>query len=207
MNLIPQFPLKLVVFPGEHLNLHIFEERYQELISDCIEQNLVFGIPTIQKDKALRLGTTVKVIKTVHQYPDGRMDITTEGLKSYSLLSFKEQMDGKLYAGGELDYHPYSENPDISLNQEIIQLIQELYAGMKLDKSINEDPFSFKLHEVVHKIGLTTNQELFLLEFSSEIERQQFIIDHLKHLIPIVRNLDLMKRKIRMNGHFKNVGI
>lgn len=205
MNLIPQFPLKLVVFPEEQLNLHIFEERYKQLITDCFSQDLEFGIPVVQKNKNLRIGTTVKVVEIDRQYPDGRMDVITKGIQRFTIQSYSDPMEQKLYAGAVLEYFDYLDNPDFAMNIEIINSIKKLYTVMKVKQDVNEDELSFRIYQSVHKIGLTVNQEIQLLELNSELERQHFVLDHLKHLIPIVSNLDLMKRKISMNGHFKNV--
>jgi len=205
MNLIPQFPLKLVVFPEEQVNLHIFEERYKQLITDCFSQDLEFGIPVVQKNKDLRIGTTVKVVEIDRQYPDGRMDVITKGIQRFTIQSYNDPMEQKLYAGAVLKYHDYLDNPDFAMSIEIINNIKKLYKVMKVKQGVNEDELSFRIYQIVHKIGLTVNQEIQLLELNSELERQHFVLDHLKHLIPIVSNLDLMKRKISMNGHFKNV--
>mgnify|MGYP000665651429 CR=1 FL=1 len=40
---IPMFPLNMVLLPGETKTLHIFEERYKQLISDCLENDAHFG--------------------------------------------------------------------------------------------------------------------------------------------------------------------
>ena len=50
-NFIPIFPLELVVYPGEKLNLHIFEDRYKQLISECYKERKPFGIPPVIKNK------------------------------------------------------------------------------------------------------------------------------------------------------------
>ncbi|MEO1628994.1 MAG: LON peptidase substrate-binding domain-containing protein, partial [Bacteroidota bacterium] len=46
----PLFPLKLVVYPGEQLNLHIFEPRYKQLIRECEQNKVTFGIPAFIND-------------------------------------------------------------------------------------------------------------------------------------------------------------
>ena len=71
---LPLFPLNIVAFPGETLNLHIFEPRYKELITDCIKSDYVFGIPSFVKNK-IEVGTTAKILKIEKTYEDGRMDI------------------------------------------------------------------------------------------------------------------------------------
>ncbi len=79
-NFIPIFPLSIVVFPGENLNLHIFEPRYKQLINDCITNQKPFGIPTVLKENVAEMGTLVQIKEVTKVYDDGRMDIKTEGM-------------------------------------------------------------------------------------------------------------------------------
>ena len=44
--LLPQFPLQIVVYPNEKLDLHIFEPRYRQLIVEAIAKESTFSIPT-----------------------------------------------------------------------------------------------------------------------------------------------------------------
>ena len=76
-RLIPLFPLQLVVFPRTRLPLHIFEERYKEMVGDAIRDDSEFGIVLAKEDGILNAGCTVMVEKVLEMYPDGRMDILT----------------------------------------------------------------------------------------------------------------------------------
>ena len=78
-GLIPLFPLQLVVFPRTHLPLHIFEDRYKEMVGDAIRDGSEFGIVLAKEDGILNAGCTVMVEKVLEMYPDGRMDILTCG--------------------------------------------------------------------------------------------------------------------------------
>src|ERR1700759_234565 len=98
-NFIPIFPLEIVVYPGEKLNLHIFEERYKQLISECFKEKKPFGIPPVLKNKISETGTLVQVKEIVKQYEDGRMDITTEGKSLYRVLEIIDSIPAKLYSG------------------------------------------------------------------------------------------------------------
>ncbi len=79
-NFIPVFPLGIVVYPGEELNLHIFEPKYKQLINDCFETKKPFGIPTVIDGKIVEMGTTVLIKEISKTYEDGQLDIRTEGL-------------------------------------------------------------------------------------------------------------------------------
>jgi len=78
-RLIPLFPLQLVVFPRTRLPLHIFEERYKEMVGEAIRDESEFGIVLAKDGGILNAGCTVKVAKVLEMYADGRMDILTLG--------------------------------------------------------------------------------------------------------------------------------
>jgi hypothetical protein len=99
---LPLFPLNLVAFPGEKLNLHIFEPRYKELINECLEENKHFGIPAYIYNKLEGFGTEMKITKLVKRYEDGRMDISTEGVNVFELMDYENPLKDKLYAGGNV---------------------------------------------------------------------------------------------------------
>jgi Lon protease-like protein len=48
---LPLFPLNLVAFPLEDLNLHIFEQRYRDLINECLDEGKTFGVPVFWTGK------------------------------------------------------------------------------------------------------------------------------------------------------------
>ncbi len=77
INFVPIFPLGIVVYPNEKLNLHIFEESYKQLVNICFSEQKPFGIPTVINDKISDTGTLVTVVEIVKTYEDGRMDIRT----------------------------------------------------------------------------------------------------------------------------------
>ena len=78
-NLLPLFPLRVVVFPRTPLPLHIFEERYKEMVGEAIRESSEFGIVLAKDDGIVNAGCTVVVKEVLKTYADGRMDILTRG--------------------------------------------------------------------------------------------------------------------------------
>src|SRR6476469_10058709 len=99
INFIPIFPLSTVVFPGEQLNLHIFEPRYIELITECNASKKPFGIPVVLKSKVEEMGTLVEIIEVAKVYEDGKLDIKTSGLSVFRILEIVKELPDKLYSG------------------------------------------------------------------------------------------------------------
>ena len=196
------FPLQLVVYPGERLALHIFEERYQQLVKDCESEGITFGVPTYL-DKKLEYGTEVILKKIEKAYDDGQSDIVCTGTRIFKINDFYKQAPGKLYAGGNVSFMDNDQKSDDELQEELLNQINKLYYELQI-----ENPPQFKVpltsYKVAHKIGLALHQEYHLLTLSKEINRLQYLIGHLRVTIPVVREMNRTKEVIQMNGHFKN---
>ncbi len=200
--MLPLFPLQLVVYPEERIPLHIFEERYQQLILDCESEGISFGIPAYIDEK-LEYGTEVVLKKVEKRYPNGESDVICVGKRIFKIKSFHPQLSKKLYAGGDVEYLEGNEDSEKELQEELLKHIASLYVEL----TINNPPvysIPFKSFQVAHKIGLSLNQEYHLLTLRSELERIHFLIDHLKITIPVVKEMNRAKEAIKMNGHFKN---
>jgi Lon protease-like protein len=98
---IPLFPLNTVLFPGTALPLHIFEERYREMIGECVAQNRVFGVVRAEGDSLAIIGCTARVVRVLEQYPDGRMDILCEGEERFEIEGLDES---RIYLQADVDF-------------------------------------------------------------------------------------------------------
>src|SRR3989337_3290259 len=103
-NFIPIFPLSIVVYPGEELNLHIFEPRYKQLIEECAAAGKPFGIPIILNNQLSELGTLVDIKEVSMKYENGEMDIKTKGHKVFRILEVIKEVPEKLYCGAIVNY-------------------------------------------------------------------------------------------------------
>lgn len=200
---LPFFPLNLVAYPTENLNLHIFEPRYRQLINECLEEDKTFGIPAFINNKLMSYGTEMKIIALSKRYPNERLDIKTQGLRIFKINSFENPVEGKLYSGGSIEYMDDTEPADGVIPKLLIQL-EKLYAILKTTPEYNSHiaPFSY---QVAHKIGISQEEEYELLTINSETERQKFLLRHLDKVIPLMSAMETTKERIKMNGHFKNL--
>lgn len=204
MKNLSLFPLNLVAFPGENLNLHIFEPRYKQLINDCLEQNTTFGIPSYINNK-IEVGTEVEIVEVFKVYDDGRMDIRTLGTKVFKVHDFWNPWGDKTYAGGSITYLDYEEKePDLSLLLQMKELASQLFSWLHEHNAPNVAT-ARSMFDIGHKIGFKLEEEYQLLQMKSEDERLDFSIKHLERLIPALERANLAQEKIKQNGHFKHL--
>ena len=203
--LLPLFPLNIVVFPGEKLNLHIFEPRYKELIAECAAGNATFGIPPFLKDGISSVGTEVELLVIEKEYPGGEMDIKTKGIGIFRVDEFYNKQPGKKYAAGKVIDLENIEDEDIIIKNKIRELLQQLYENLGLGKLYTSLPEDFKAYDIAHQVGLTLEQEFEILTSESESTRQEIILEHLLKVVPIVLETEKLKDRVKLNGHFKNL--
>jgi hypothetical protein len=205
MPYLPFFPLNLVAFPGELLNLHIFEPRYRQLIGECLEDDTTFGIPVYMNNLLPGYGTEMAVSELVERYDDGRLDIRTRGIRVFKTVHFQNPAPGRLYAQGEVHFYAEPET-DFSVLPELQLAVERLYALLKMQPEQHKglpQPFSY---QIAHRVGLPIEGEYELLTLETEVERQAFVLDHLNQTLPVLEDMERTKERIRMNGHFREFG-
>ncbi|MEO9870222.1 LON peptidase substrate-binding domain-containing protein [Ekhidna sp.] len=204
MREIALFPLNIVAFPGEAVNLHIFEPRYKALINDCLEQNDTFGIPAFVLNK-IELGTEVEIVEVTKKYSDGRMDIKTKALKVFKVEDFWNPWRDFEYAGGKIKYLPIKdESTDLNLLYEFKEMVARLFGWLGED-DVPDISAITSVYDIGHKIGLKSEEEYSLLDMPTENERLAFSLNHLENLIPALERAHNAQERIKQNGHFKHL--
>ena len=204
-DFLPLFPLKLVAFPGEELNLHIFEPRYKQLIRECDHNGTTFGLPAFLDNKVMDFGTEIELIKIVKKGSDGSMDIKTRGVGAFKIHEYYSTLSDKMYSGGDIERITGNENGDPILYPKIVEMTQLLFEYLSIKKNIPKDKSDFSTFEIAHHVGFSIEQEYELLTIPNELQRQEFMLDHLENLIPIVKDMERLRKRVEMNGHFKNI--
>ena len=119
MSLLPLFPLDLVLFPGTPLPLHIFEPRYREMISECLDQKKSFGVVRAKEEGVAEIGCTAEIITVTQKYPDGRMDIVTEGRERFEVMQVNQE---RSFLQAEVLY--LQDEPEQATAEEIAQAVK-----------------------------------------------------------------------------------
>lgn len=204
-NFVPIFPLGIVVYPGEPLNLHIFEPRYKQLIHECYTQKKVFGIPAVIDNRLQDYGTLIRISEIVTVHENGEMDIKTSGEKVFRILEVIKEVPDKLYSGAIVTYPDNKEWGSPEVMRKIMSSIRELHRMLNVQKDFSKKDEELKVYDVAHHIGLSLEEEYEILNLFDERQRQEYLKRHLAKVIPMVEKMEQLKDKIKLNGHFKNL--
>jgi len=201
---LPIFPLNLIVYPGQELNLHIYEPRYKQLITECQEEGKTFGIPSVFKEQLNEYGTEMQLVEISKVHPNGEVDIKTKGLKVFRIMEVLRDVPDKLYSAAivyELEHEPFDTK---MLNPTLVDLVNRLHDVLGTHFNLLEkfeNPLSYDL---AHYIALSPEDQYRLLIATSEKARQWFMIEHLQKLIATLGDTEQVKNKVLMNGHFRH---
>jgi uncharacterized protein len=205
-NFIPIFPLNVVLYPGEILNLHIFEPRYKELVKECSVGNKSFGVPAVVNGQVAEFGTLVTITEIVKEYDNGELDIITTGTIVFRILEIIKKIPEKLYSGAIVNY---PENSDVYPRKDlmlvVIKAIRELHRVLNISKDFHKPDEELNAYDLAHHAGLSIEEEYELLGLFREEQRQEYLKRHLGKVLPVVMEMEVLKERIMLNGHFKNL--
>ena len=122
---IPLFPLPIVLFPGMHLPLHIYEEHYKKMIGDCLKSETEFGILLLNNGQLSNVGCTAKVTQIYKQYVDGKLDILTEGKHRFHVLELLQRNE---YLEATIEYFD-DENDDVPDDLALAEMSPTILVG------------------------------------------------------------------------------
>ena len=204
-QLLPLFPLPVVVFPRTRLPLHIFEDRYKEMIGEAIRDRSEFGVVLAQENGIVNAGCTVIVEEVLNRYPDGRMDVLTCGVRRFEISSLNEE---KSFLRGEVQYFD-DEDPDAPAEELQHRALDQYKSWLAVGEPrpygealLTDRQLSF---QIVH--GLPDKNFLqVLLRNRSERERLKQVVDYLLQYLPKLRFTARMKQLAPTNGHGRRDG-
>jgi Lon protease-like protein len=197
-RMLPLFPLNVVVFPRTRLPLHIFEERYKEMVGDAIRDDSEFGIVLAKQDGIVNAGCTVAVEKVLEMYSDGRMDILTVGRRRFEINALneeKEYLQGEVTFFDDEDFAPASDE----LRREALERFQSLDALPNRDRAepnLQDPQLSFQLAHSVSDLDFLSA----LLRQRSETARLKTLSAYLAEYVPRQRAIERMKALAPTNG-------
>jgi Lon protease-like protein len=204
-NFVPIFPLSIVVFPGEQVNLHIFEPKYKQLILECVKEGKPFGIPTVLNERLEDYGTLVHISSIEKTYDNGELDIITSGIQVFRVLELIKDIPEKLYSGAIVSYPSNFDDGNRALMQQLVKSIKELHQLLHVQKKFPKEDLHLKAYDIAHHVGLSLKEEYEFLQLTREIQRQEYLKRHLGKILPLLGEMEALKEKIKLNGHFKEL--
>jgi hypothetical protein len=202
-GLIPLFPLQLVAFPGSAVPLHIFEERYKEMVGEAERNGTEFGIVLARGEGIVNAGCTVVVEKVLDRYPDGRFDVITRGRRRFEIVSLDQEL---AWLRGEVEFFEDDDwtPPPPDLREKAMRAFHELRDAVTNtgDEFRPPDPdprnpnVSFQLAEAIDDLDFQST----LLRSRSEIERLRSFTRFTQEFIPKKMYAAKMKKLAPLNG-------
>jgi Lon protease-like protein len=203
-QLLPLFPLSVVLLPATPLPLNIFEERYKEMIGDVIAARGEFGIVLAKDDGIVNVGCTATVERIFRRYPDGRLDLLAIGHRRFQVVSLDEE---KSYLRAVVEYFNDEEASDVpaALRRKAIEAYQRLRDIEKpnviIEPKLEGPQLSFQLAQFIADL----DKRQTVLALRSETERLEFLVNILPDYTLQRERMMLAKRVAPLNGHPKHV--
>jgi Lon protease-like protein len=201
---LPLFPLQVVLLPDAELPLHIFEDRYKEMIAEVLRDKIEFGVVLANERGIVNTGCTATVERVLREYPDGRLDILTLGRRRFEI---ERVNDERAFLRGEVDYFDDDvDNDDETLPEDESRAraiagyneLRALTAESPLPEAQTDDPqLSFRLARPIQDLGLRQA----LLSARSEAERLRQLAEFLPAFLIRQRRIERVRQVAPRNGH------
>ena len=199
-DLLPLFPLELVLFPGMALPLHIFEPRYKEMIGECLEHDSPFGIVRAITDGIAQIGCSAEVVTVVKKYDDGRMDIVTQGLRRFEVLEINQERSF-LQADVKFLEEDSDEAPDVRKKALDLHHSLLLMAASGQTVPTIEPPEEFLSFYLISQLPVDLDFKQTILAMPSESKRLATLIEYYEAILPKLGRMIQAKKKSGSNGH------
>lgn len=198
MSELGLFPLGIVLLPNEQIPLHIFEDRYQELIGECLEDEREFGL-VYADDAGLReIGTRAVVTEVLDRFEDGRMNVVVEGRERFRLLELTE---GRSFHTGRVE--PIEDELDVADPEDSEHALELFHRLVELTGAEVEEPrldagqLSF---ELAGRFEFAPELKQRLLQLTSERRRMKLLAELLAGAATAVEREREIAERAQGNG-------
>jgi Lon protease-like protein len=202
MGEIGLFPLDIVLLPHERVPLHIFEERYKELIGECLENGSEFGIVFAEPDGVRSIGTRAAVVEVLQRFPDGRLNIIIQG---GDRLHVEEVTEGRPYTTAVVADLP--DQPDEAPERgEVLACLAAYRRVAEVDgaKPDEFDPDDRSLaFQIAGRVDFSPAAKQELLEMLSERARLARLTEMLEQASEAIAIRQMIRKRAAGNGHIE----
>jgi len=198
MTEIGLFPLPLVLLPTERLPLHIFEERYRELIGECLDSGDEFGLVYADDDGVRDVGTRARVTEVLARLADGRMDVLVEGGARFRIL---ELTTGRTFHTGVVA--PVEDEGDPAGSDAVeraLRLFDRLRELTGSEVDVPEADVTQLSYVLAARVEFSPSDKLELLSDISERSRLDRLCDLLEKAIATAQSVRGAAERAATNG-------
>jgi Lon protease-like protein len=198
MDEIGLFPLGIVLLPGELVPLHVFEDRYKELVGECLELGREFGLVFADEDGVRETGTRAHIAEVLERFEDGRMNILVQGGERFHVERLTR---GRSFLTAEVE--PVDDEwgePDADAAERLTEAFRALAAAAGAEPEEPDADAPALSFAVASRVELAPDAKQELLESRSEPQRQQRV----RELLDGAREAILAAR--RLGEHAKQNG-
>jgi Lon protease-like protein len=199
-DLLPLFPLELVLFPGTALPLHIFEPRYKEMIGECLERDAPFGIVRAIEDGIAQIGCSAEVVTVVKRYDDGKLDIVTRGLRRFEIV---EIVQGRSFVEANVKFLSEQADATSEMKKKAFDLHQSLLLMAASGQMVPalDPPDELLSFYLISQLPVDLDFKQTILGTPSESRRLATLIEYYEAILPKLGRTILAKKKSGSNGH------
>ena len=203
---LPLFPLDVVLFPKMVLPLHIFEERYKEMIGECLRSKRPFGVLCAHDHTTERIGCLARILKVFKKYEDGRMDLLTQGGERFEIMHFDTSAS---YLRGWSE--PYADKDQAaSPRRDEVDRLLELYRETSFiinkkapDEIVISPGYEGLSFQIASVFALAKKMKQQVLEGRSEKERVAILTAYFNENLPRLRRTEMAAKRAGSNGHVR----
>jgi Lon protease-like protein len=196
----PLFPLGLVLLPGELVPLHIFEERYKQMIGECLDEEREFGILWLAEDELKEVGCAARVTRVLERFEDGRLNILAEGTTPFRM---ERRIGDMAYPAGDVVL--LDDEPDV--DDAALERARTTYADL-VEEVTDARPEAETLagldaYGMAATVDINPAAKQALLELRSEPARLEQLDGLFAEALHRIRTAARVAEQASGNGHLK----
>jgi Lon protease-like protein len=200
MNEIGLFPLGIVLLPTELVPLHIFEERYRELIGECLEEEREFGIIWLADDALKDVGCAARITRVLERFEDGRMNIVVEGTTPFRL----DRRIGELaYPAGDIELLEDEPGTDEAALERARKSYADLVEEVTETRPEPDALAELDAYGMAATLEIAASAKQALLELRSEPARLEQLEALFDEALKRIRTATRVAEQASGNGHLK----
>jgi Lon protease-like protein len=209
--LLPLFPLEMVLLPEEPLPLHIFEERYREMIGECLRAKTSglgrqdFGVVLAKGQEISNVGCSAQIVTITRKYDDGRMDILAVGKRRFEILLTNEE---KSYLRASVEFFDDEglDTPGETEAENAVRLFREIMRRLHQASEMPvhlPQPYRYLSFRLAASLPLALEFKQRLLSLRNEPERLQQVVHSMDQLIHQIDAVQEVRDKAGGNGNIR----